>query len=74
MAPGAAWLWDMDYLYQYPGGRNVIDIIKYEAKVYCNVLARCFHIDLHNLVKGSDTLAIRSLDGDSSWDNVGALM
>ena len=58
MARGASWLWDLSHLYPYPGGRKAIDMIKYETTVYCNVLVRFFHLDFHNLLKGSDTLAI----------------
>ena len=65
----------MSNLYPYPGGTKVVETIKYEMKLFCDVLVRFFNVDFHNLVKGSDTFAIRSLmDGDSSWDNVGALM
>ena len=75
MPRGMCWLWDVDHLYPYPGGRSVVDMIKCETKVYCNILVRFFHIDFYNLVKGSDTLVIRSLmDGDSGWENVAALM
>ena len=65
----------MDHLYQVPCGRSVVDMIKFETKVYCNNCLRCFHIDFYDFVKGSDTLAIRSLmDGDSGWGKIAALM
>ena len=64
----------MEHLHKFPAGHNVADMIKYETKVYCNILVRFFHIDFYNLIKGSDILAIRSLmDGDSGWENVAAL-
>ena len=65
----------MSNLYPYPSDAKAVDAIKWGTKVFCNVLVRFFYIDFHNLVKGSDTLAIRFLrDGDSSWDSVSALM
>ena len=75
MLRGMRWLWDGEHLYRFPLGRSVADMIRFETKVYCNILVRFFHIEFHLLVKGSDALVIRSLmDGDSGWENAAALL
>ena len=75
MTRGVSWLWDMSNLYPYPSDANAVDAVRWETKIFCNVLVRFWHIDFHELFEGSDTRAIRFLiDRDSKGDNTAAFV